>query len=167
MPGDTIPWMMTLPRFLLLALLTVTLPRCLLPPSDARPIPGLDGVLIVTATPLPPPSPTPFAGTVVTLTPGDGSVDPEAEVIVGVTITDEAGKPLEGVVTIIWPEKGGRLDYGPRSEIWVYLQASGPFGGPHIFRVWAEGYVAQEWYFGGELSEDTAYRLPVRLAREP
>ncbi len=158
--------MIIVTRFLLLALLTVTLPRCLLPSSDARPIPGMEDMLIVTATPLPPPSPTPFAGTVVTLTPGDAPVDPEAEVIVGVTITDEAGNPLEGVVTVIWPERGGSLDYGPRSDIWVYLQASGPFGGPHIFRVWAEGYLPQEWYFAGELSEDTAYRLPVQLARE-
>ena len=73
--------MILMTRFLLLALAVMTLSRCHLPPADARPIPGLEEVPLLPVAPLPPPSPTPFAGVVVTIVPEDGPVDMEAEIL--------------------------------------------------------------------------------------
>jgi hypothetical protein len=151
-------------RFLIVIWLAISVRQCLgLPPA---PVPIELPTPAATPTPQPSPRPTPFPGVVVVLTPSAGPVDPEAEIHLDITISDQWGRPLRGTVRVIWPEKGGEVPYGPLTWLDLKLRISGHVGGPLIVRIEAEGYAAQMWWFEGELDADYSYPLHVRLVPE-
>jgi hypothetical protein len=156
--------MVAMMRFLVVIWLAISVRQCLgLPPAGVPielPTPA------DTPTPTPLPTATPFPGVVVVLTPSAGPVDPEAEIHLDITISDQYGRPLRGTVRVIWPEKGGEVPYGPVTWLDLKLRISGHVGGPLIVQIEAAGYATQRWWFEGELDADYSYPLHVRLLPE-
>jgi hypothetical protein len=129
-------------RFLIVIWLAIAVRQCLgLPPA---PVPIELPTPAATLTPQPSPAPTTFPG-VVALTPSAGPVDPEAEIHLDISISDQYGRPLRGTVRVIWPEKGGEVPYGPVTWLDLKLRISGHVGGPLIVQIEAAGYATHRW----------------------